>query len=77
VRDVLRNAKDIAVIPLHQLAERFQVAFFGGLNECQLVENILVFMLDGFHGGLTQLIYYVWHASGEKDSLYRGFFTLL
>src|SRR5215469_290626 len=32
VRDVLRDPEDIAVIPLHQLAKSFQIAFFGCLD---------------------------------------------
>src|SRR5262249_62305344 len=55
MRDVLRYAEDITVIPVHQLAESFQVAFFGGLNQRQLVADIFPSsFLDGFHAAPTQ-----------------------
>src|SRR5262249_15755096 len=55
MRDVLRDPEDIAVIPLHQLAESVQITLFGSLDQRQFAgDTFFGPLLDGFHAAPTQ-----------------------
>ena len=51
----LRYPENIAVIPPYQLAEGFQVALLGGLNQRQFTGIFSGFLLDGLHAVPTQI----------------------
>jgi hypothetical protein len=60
MRDVLRYAEDVAVIPIDQLTEGLQIPAFSGVDQRHLVSNTFCsLLLDGWHATPTQIIYYV------------------
>jgi hypothetical protein len=55
VRNMLRDAEDIAIIPAHQFAESLQIAILGCLDKRQLAGDTFPYaLLDGFHAAPTQ-----------------------
>jgi hypothetical protein len=51
LRDVLRNAENVAVVPLHQLLKRCNVSAASGIDQQRLFAGCFGYVLfDGFHG---------------------------